>query len=232
MNTIGQMTIKYFTPQSIEWLEARKKYVTATEVGALLGLDPYKSANKVYKGKLEEVQVIDNIYMRAGRFLEPAIIADLPNYGIPAEPAHKDKLVMVINEEIRLSATLDGKALWEGKKYIVECKTTSGMTKDKESSKFSTWYTQIPLYYYTQIQTQMMLSKLDQSLLVCVEAAIPFPIVGWEILADKKLHSHIETEVTRFWNFFDKGGKSFTVNKSITKYIGDTWENFATIILK
>jgi predicted phage-related endonuclease len=139
------MVIKYFEPQSLEWLEARKKYVTATEVASIFGLDPYKSANKTYQGKLEEVEVIDNIYMRAGRFLEPAILADLYTYGIPAKPAHESKLLMVIDEQNKISCTLDGKAEWRGKKFVVECKTTSGMTKDKSQTKFAAWSEQVPL---------------------------------------------------------------------------------------
>jgi hypothetical protein len=77
-----------------------------------------------------------------------------------------------------------------------------------------------------------MLSKLDNALLVCVEAVIPFPIIGWHIKADPTLHDTIRTEINRFWDYFSKGGKKFTVNKQSQKYIEDTWASFAAVILK
>lgn len=223
--------VKLFEPQSIEWLETRKKYVTATEASSILGLDKYQTASKVYRGKIEEVQVIDNIFMRAGRFLEPAIIADLNNYGIPAAPAHPTATVMVIDKKTGLSSSLDGIAEWNNTKYIVECKTTSGTDKDEGRSKFEVWNDKIPMKYYVQVQVQMGVTGVHQALLVCVEAVIPFPIIGWEITFDKELYESLGKEVERFWKTFQGGAKRFVSNTNLQNRVLKTWDKHATLIL-
>lgn len=54
-----------------EWLLHRKKGITGTDAGAIVGLDPYKSAFAVYQDKVsDEITDSDNEAMRQGRDLE------------------------------------------------------------------------------------------------------------------------------------------------------------------
>lgn len=54
-----------------EWLRYRKCGITGTDAGAILGLNPYRSAFQVYHDKISDtVENIDNEAMRQGRDLE------------------------------------------------------------------------------------------------------------------------------------------------------------------
>lgn len=60
-----------------EWLELRRQDVTASDIAAVCGVHPERSALQVY---LEKVHAPlgadnDNKLMRRGRWLEPAVIA-------------------------------------------------------------------------------------------------------------------------------------------------------------
>lgn len=69
------MTIESFPARDrAAWLAVRKQDVTASEVAALFGAHPYKSALQVYADKTGQgVEIGDNAAMRRGRILEPAV---------------------------------------------------------------------------------------------------------------------------------------------------------------
>ena len=54
-----------------DWLRYRKCGITGTDAGAILGVNPYRSAFQVYCDKNSEtIENIDNEAMRQGRDLE------------------------------------------------------------------------------------------------------------------------------------------------------------------
>ena len=54
-----------------DWLRYRKCGITGTDAGAILGLNPYRSAFQVYHDKISDAtENIDNEAMRQGRDLE------------------------------------------------------------------------------------------------------------------------------------------------------------------
>ena len=54
-----------------DWLRYRKCGITGTDAGAILGLNPYRSAFQVYYDKISDtIENIDNEAMRQGRDLE------------------------------------------------------------------------------------------------------------------------------------------------------------------
>ena len=54
-----------------DWLRYRKSGITGTDAGAILGLNPYRSAFQVYHDKISDtIENIDNEAMRQGRDLE------------------------------------------------------------------------------------------------------------------------------------------------------------------
>ena len=57
-----------------EWLERRHESIGASESGAILGINPYKSAVDVYLEKVNRMNSLeDNFNMWLGRALEPVI---------------------------------------------------------------------------------------------------------------------------------------------------------------
>ena len=54
-----------------DWLRYRKSGITGTDAGAILGLNPYRSAFQVYHDKISDtIENMDNEAMRQGRDLE------------------------------------------------------------------------------------------------------------------------------------------------------------------
>lgn len=62
-------------PGSPEWLAARRNGLGASEAGAVLGVDPHKSAAMLWLEKIGKApaRVEDTIAQKVGRFVEPAI---------------------------------------------------------------------------------------------------------------------------------------------------------------
>ncbi|QXW65636.1 YqaJ viral recombinase family protein [Streptobacillus moniliformis] len=56
-----------------DWLKLRQKGIGGSDIGALLGLNKYKSVVDVYLDKVEGKRVEDNSAMEWGRNLEPVI---------------------------------------------------------------------------------------------------------------------------------------------------------------
>lgn len=229
--TSKKVDVKYFEPQSLEWLNARRENITGTEVSVLFGLNKYSNPTKLLQSKLESIaEVIDNVYLRAGRFLEPAVIADLKNYGIEAKPVHESMVAFVKHPKLPLSVSLDGKAILDGKFYVVECKTCSGVDRTTGISKFDSWKESIPVQYYLQVQTQLFCTGVNQAIVACAEAVMPFPILAWEVLSDSALHELISAEVVRFYECY-KEKKRFFVNKEHQIYIEESLKKFSSLIL-
>ncbi len=211
------MQIFEFTRDSSEWLDARSKDVTATEVASLLGMNKYKSANKVLEEKKELPVHVDNKFMKTGRRLEPVVFIRLEELYIPAKAAHPTKVVYVRDEEYNIGASLDGlmNSKEEGQS-IVEAKTT-------RPALYNNWKTTPPESYIIQTQTQMMVKGIKHALLVCMTwKAIPtgtfdeegmeyfdvdYPVCIWEIRADTRLHKIIRQQVSYFWECFNTGSK-------------------------
>lgn len=219
--------IKLFTPQSQEWLDARTQYITGTEIASVFGLDAWKSWKKMLKDKLLPPEKIDNPAMRAGRLLEPSVFVALNEVGIPAVPAHQTKVVMAIDEESMISASMDGKMSTKEGFYIIECKST-------KMDKFNDWYERVPLKYSLQVQTQMLVSGVDKALIACLGGLYPdLPLIVYEVRPDFKLHDIMRSECKRIWEAFklDYNNPKFTVDKNHKEYILKNIDSFNTLIV-
>lgn len=183
---------QYFEAGSPEWLRARLDYVTATEVASLFGLNPWKSANQVYKEKLFP-KSIRNQFTRAGRILEPAVLKAFDeDLGLPVEPAHPYLTVFVGRSEWGLSATPDGKVFHEDKWKLVEAKTT-------KPEKFEAWFDAPPINYALQCHAQMLCCDMDEAFIGCLATEMPMPFVAWLIQKNEVINEILIKEAKRFW---------------------------------
>jgi len=207
------MIVNKYEPHSLAWFEARRNHITATEVAALFGLDAYQSAEKVKRGKLEPIQIPMNPFMRAGQVLEPGVfIAMKLDAGIHAGPVDTNRVVMVSDGNLRLSASLDGIADHAGSRYIVEAKT---MTLKKFTED---WKHAIPIKYFLQVQVQMMLSQQESCLVAGMSYEFPLPLTIFQVFLDQEVATMIREEVVRFWELFESDVK-FKVNKQYKQRI-------------
>ena len=145
-----------------DWLELRKKGVGGSDVGAIMGLNEYRSILQVYKDKVgESKEVVDNVYVRKGKDLEELI----RNYYVVPELAKQGYKVLpvkhtLINEAYPwLRANIDGIAIPEGGNYekniVIEIKWVSEWGAQKWGGDL---YKGIPPSYYAQVQEYLAIT--------------------------------------------------------------------------
>lgn len=137
---------------STDWHKHRKKYINASEVSIIMGLNPFENRKSLFKRKLFDEKIKDNEFMRHGRTLE----SKARNFFNDINKTEFKPLVFV--KEF-LSASLDG---WNVEtKSLLEIKCPVSLNSDTWQKFFI--HDEIPIYYYAQIQTQMYCSNAKQA---------------------------------------------------------------------
>jgi putative phage-type endonuclease len=128
-----------------EWLRERKKYLGGSDLGAITGLNPYRTALDVYLDKTSDnITEESSPAMRWGSLLEDVVAkeyAEVTGYNLEIEPN-----VLYHPEYKFLGANIDRWA--DNKKHVLECKT-AGFTRGKEWGEEGT--DQIPESYLVQV---------------------------------------------------------------------------------
>ena len=134
-----------------EWLRERKNYLGGTDLAAICGLSPYRTALDVYLDKTSDnISEDTNAAMRWGTLLEDVVAkAYKEDIGNGKEVWESDHPVRHTEHRF-LAANIDR---WVGKRkdireYILECKT-AGFNKGKEWGDLGT--DQIPESYLVQV---------------------------------------------------------------------------------
>lgn len=141
---------------SQDWLNLRKRYITATDIGIIMGSNPYKTPYQLFKQKMDmEDPDQENDRMRLGKELEPIALERAK------ESWNCDKLMpcVVINPNYGFMASLD--AFSSEDNILVEIKCGKGafeaLTKEDK----------IPEYYITQMQWQMYITGQNSCVYYC-----------------------------------------------------------------
>ena len=147
-----------------EWLEARKNYIGGSDASAILGLNPWKSNIELWEEKtgLREPKSIDDlVYVQYGtkaeELLRELFKLDYPKYKVIYEPNNS-----YMNDKYEFArASLDGLILTpEGKKGILEIKTTS-------ATNYLKWKDKIPDNYYIQVLWYLGILEADFAIVKC-----------------------------------------------------------------
>lgn len=143
------------------WLEARKQFIGASDAGALMGLNPWKTNVELWREKTgiaEPPDISDKPAVRYGIESEDPIRAlfeiDHPEYRVFYKANN-----MFINSDYPFAhASLDG---WlkdsNGRMGVLEIKTT----EIQNSFQWHEWDGRIPSHYYAQTLWQMMVTGWD-----------------------------------------------------------------------
>ena len=125
-----------------DWLRYRKCGIAGTDAGAILGLNPYRSAFQVYHDKISDtIENIDNEAMRQGRDLEDYVAQRFTEAtGLKVRRANA---IYQSDEHPLLLADFD--RLIVGQKAGLECKTVSPFSADKWANG------KIPAHYLAQV---------------------------------------------------------------------------------
>jgi putative phage-type endonuclease len=191
-----------------EWLDWRRKDVTASDVAAICGLDPHRSPLQVALEKTGKAPGSgETPLMRRGRWLEPAVAAALretrPKWSV------KKASVYLRDPEIRLGATPDYVAASPKREGfgVVQCKVVSrpifirdwcGGEKDAPPSA--------PLNYQLQVLAESILAQAAWGALACLW--IDTFNAGFEIVAVERhaeAEERIRNECISFWAKLDAG---------------------------
>ena len=129
-----------------EWLALRKGYIGGSDAGAVVGLNPYKSAYTLWAektGKLPEFE--GNITTDVGSYLEE-FVAKM--FAEQTGKSVRRKNRMIVNDEYPF-ACADVDRVVVGEKAFLECKTTNSpiaVKKFKNGEYPEAWYCQMSHY--------------------------------------------------------------------------------------
>lgn len=171
-----------------EWLRYRKQGITGTDVGAIVGLNPYVSAFEVYQDKIsDDIIEFDNESMRQGRDLEEYVAQRfVEDTGMKVQRAN----AIYYNEKYPYMLA-DFDRVIVGQKAGLECKTVSPYSADKWANG------KIPLHYQMQVQHYLGVSGFDCWYVAALIFGTEFLIR--KIERDEELIQNLITIEERYW---------------------------------
>jgi predicted phage-related endonuclease len=184
-------------PRSPEWLAMRKRDLTASDLGAVAGIDRYRTPLRIFREKRGEVPVDpENNIMRRGRWLEPAVIFALrekhPDWTI--EPAG----FYIRDASIRLGATPD--VIANGT-INVQLKVITRPAFERDWADNGA-----PLTYILQTVCEGMLLDAERSILAAlVLDTYSADLVVRDVPRHAGAEAHIRDIAVRFWDNVEAG---------------------------
>ncbi|MDO8168031.1 lambda-exonuclease family protein [Candidatus Phytoplasma melaleucae] len=134
------------------WHKHRSNYINASEVAAIMGLNPFESRKLLFKRKLFQEKIEDNIAMRHGRKLEP----EARNF---FNEVYKVNFIPIVFTKYFMSASLDG---WHREsKSVLEIKCPISCNTNSWSNFFIN--DKVPVFYYAQVQAQLYCSDSEKA---------------------------------------------------------------------
>lgn len=176
----------------------RKMDVTASEVPALFGASAFTTALQVYADKTGKGKGYgDNVAMRAGRIMEPAVAAaameEKPGWGlVKANEYFRD-------EVRRIGATPDYFRVDTREMEVVECKFVQPHIFESD------WKAGPPLMYVLQTLVQVYVTGLPRGWIACMIDNRAKDVFLYEVPRNDNAWARICTAVDRFWEAVHNG---------------------------
>ena len=144
-----------------EWMEARRGGIGGSDAACIVGMNPWKSNVDLWKekvGLMTPEDISEKLAVKYGKAAE-APLRQLFELDHPEITVIYDKYGMIANDPERpwLFATLDGDLSSEGKRGILEVKTT----EIRRSADWKKWDSRVPDNYYVQILHQLLATGYD-----------------------------------------------------------------------
>jgi len=146
-----------------QWLEWRREALTASDIGAVARVDPYRSALQVYAEKVEFIPLPENTLMKRGRMFEAAAVEYLreehPDWEVTRPNA------FYIDTEAKIGCTPDALVTTnDGRGLNCQIKTISQPTFDR-------WEGVPPVGYVLQTACENALLEADGGLLAVLSVS-------------------------------------------------------------
>ncbi|MGF3113712.1 YqaJ viral recombinase family protein [Facklamia sp. P9177] len=173
-----------------EWHELRSKGLGGSDIGTLLGVNPYKSKYQLWlekTGQVESPDISDKIRIKIGNELEDLVARMFEDEtGLKVQ---RDNKTHFHKDYPFLLANIDRKII--GEKALLECKTTSAFSakqwKDEE----------IPASYLMQVQHYLNVLDYDKAYIAVIIGNHDF--VWKEIERDDELINIYTRMAVEFW---------------------------------
>ena len=178
-----------------EWLKYRESGIGSSEVGTILGLNPFETPYQLWRRKKGlDAPKQENFAMKAGHYLEDAVslfYRDETGKEIIKASAGDWLIVNNDREYLRVSPDrtfwIPGRTKSDHKKGILECKTTQ-MEVDADK---------LPQNWFAQLKYQLGVAELEQGALAWLTMGREF---GYrDIMFDKEFFGWMVEEVDKFW---------------------------------
>lgn len=178
-----------------EWLKHRESGIGSSEVGTILGLNPFETPYQLWRRKMGlDAPKQENFAMKAGHYLEDAVsLFYRDETGKEIIKASAGDWLIVNNEKQYLRVSPDrtfwipGRPTSDRNKGILECKTTQ-MEVDADS---------LPQHWFCQLQYQLGVAELEQGALAWLTMGREF---GYrDMMFDKEFYDYMIEEVDKFW---------------------------------
>ena len=179
-----------------DWLKNREGGIGSSEVGSLLGLNPYETPYQLWLRKTGRVPKVEqeSFLMKAGHYLEDAVsrfYAD--ETGAVIVKSSAKEFVVVDKERPFMRVSPDRYAYPAGAKktaenrLIIECKTTQK----------SVTFDDLPKTWFVQLIYQLGVCKINQGALAWLISGREFGFRNFNF--DAEFFGWIAEEVERFW---------------------------------
>lgn len=178
-----------------EWLKHREQGIGSSEVGTILGLNPWETPYQLWRRKMGiDPAKQENFAMKAGHYLEDAVSRFYSDEtGKDIIKASEGDWLIVSNEKPFMRVSPD-RTFWlpnmpknRFNKGILECKTTQ-MQIDADD---------LPKHWFCQLQYQLGVAELKVGALAWLTAGREF---GYKDIAfDAEFFAWMAEEVERFW---------------------------------
>ncbi len=204
--------MKHIVKTEEEWLLLRKQYITASAAATLVGADPYSSPAKIRNPD----PFNGNAFTKVGQMLEPVVV-NVTNavMGTKFELYENKEGHKEFYTEGLLGATPDAH---EGRKILLECKTTRPKTYIKYSGV-------PPSTYLIQQQVQMLCTGLDVNYLAIMStdltqktASLKWPVTIYKTWKDDRICDILKLQAEKFTEAC-KQDKSFRVESKIKQRV-------------
>ncbi len=181
-----------------DFTQDRSKYIGGSDIGALLGLSPYKSPLAVWMEKTgKEVKAVDNLPVRFGSFVEEFVAneyAKATGFALSA-----DDTTRIHPQYSFMSGNIDrfvhSDGLDQAATKILECKTANPFSRAQWGEVGSD---QVPMSYLCQCVWYMSVTGIEKTDLAVLFGNTDFRI--YTILRDPELENLVLQKAHHFWH--------------------------------
>lgn len=179
--------------------------IGGSDIGAILGLSPYRSAVDVWLEKVgRQRSHSDAVHLRYGQHLEPFIALEYER--VTGHKTHAHPVTVRHSEHSHLFAhvdrlvSVDGEAVIDSKgeittKTLLECKTASAFTSTNWGAE---WSDEVPPAYLAQCVWYMALTGCKEAHLAVLLGNSDFRV--YRVPQDEELASVLIEQALRFWD--------------------------------